>query len=59
MRVSELIAGLQTLRQDAEVKIWLPGSCIYLTCVMGEQKGVVLIEGNLEAGSALDTTGGK
>jgi hypothetical protein len=64
MTVGALIRALDEYDDRAEVKIWLPGSVIYLATpsggspVMGrvkkEQPDVVFIEGNVEPGSALD-----
>jgi hypothetical protein len=65
MKLSELIVALTKVQgnipsSDPDVEIWLPGSRIYLTSVMpGKRAGwtaddVVLIEGNLRPGSALD-----
>lgn len=40
---------------DKEVQVWLPGSYIALSNVFfAKSKGKMLIEGNIEPGSALD-----
>lgn len=58
MKLKDLIRQL-TVIQDAhggskEVKVWLPGSTISLSSAF-LHKDVVKIEGNVDAGSALDT----
>lgn len=55
MTVKELIGQLQKLPQDKPVKVWLPGSTISLSSAFdSDRKGLVLIEGNVDEGSALD-----
>ena len=56
MNVKELKAAFDKLgaeHEGKEVKVWLPGSRIYLTGVF-LNGSTVLIEGNVEPGSALD-----
>lgn len=50
----ELIAGLRDIQGNTPVRVWLPGSTIALT-ISGviERGGEVLIEGNVDPGSAL------
>jgi hypothetical protein len=56
LTVRQLRAILEDRPDDAEVRIWLPGSRIALTGtrlkVINQHQ--VLIEGNVEPGSALD-----
>lgn len=58
MTVKEAIQLLRCLPPDYKLKIWLPGSHIYLSCGTAIQKsdypGTVFFEGNVEPGSALD-----
>lgn len=61
MNVKELREALEQLgtgHDDKEVKVWLPGSTIRLNgpvlhAVPSQYKDRVLIEGNLDPGSAL------
>lgn len=55
MTVRELIAALTQMPLDREVKVWLPGSRIALERVFCRPSGEVLIEGNIEPGSMLET----
>ncbi len=55
--VKDLMKYLRTCPPDAEVQVWLPGSYIrlmnqHLLPKPGEH--IVLIEGNMEPGSALE-----
>jgi hypothetical protein len=56
--VEQLLARLEKAPRNAEVRVWLPGSRIALTdapfTVAQSTKDEVLIEGNVEPGSALD-----
>lgn len=54
LTVSELIARLQEMPQDDEVRVWLPGTTIALSSLF-EHQGAVRIEGDIDPGSALDT----
>lgn len=64
MNVNELLEQLAKMPGDLEVKVWLPGSTISLSSAfvqtasklptMRSEGKVVLIEGNIDAGSALD-----
>lgn len=54
MKVKELIEALKDKPSEAEIQVWLPGSTIQIGPVMNFLKdGKVLIEGNLNPGSAL------
>ncbi len=53
LTVRELIARLQDMPQDDEVRVWLPGTTIALSSPFKYQ-GTVRIEGNIDPGSALD-----
>lgn len=68
--VGQLRKALAQFPDDKQVKIWLPGSVIYLTgpggaspsasvflqsvAMRGGSEDIVMIEGNLEPGSALE-----
>jgi len=56
-KVKDLIEQLQRMPPDYEVKVWLPGSTITLgpglMPLMPRHPNTVLIEGNLDPGSAL------
>lgn len=55
MTVSELLKQLQDKPPEAEIICWLPGSTISLGPVMSFLKdGKVLVEGNVDPGSALE-----
>lgn len=54
LTVAELIARLQQMPPEDEVRVWLPGSTIALSSVF-KFKGATRIEGNIDPGSALDT----
>lgn len=53
MTVSHLLNELKKWPGEQTVKIWLPGSTIALAGMFGKD-GMVMIEGNLEDGSALE-----
>jgi hypothetical protein len=54
LTAASLIAALQKMPTDAEVRVWLPGTTIALSSVF-EHGGQVRVEGDIEPGSALDT----
>lgn len=56
LTVRELTAILSNKSPDAEIRIWLPGSRIAIgpSAVSSPDPRYVLIEGNIEPGSALD-----
>lgn len=58
MTVKEAIEMLRTCPPDNKLKIWLPGSHIWLVNskfpTMPQHPHITFIEGNLEKGSALD-----
>lgn len=58
MKVKELLIALKNAKakDNDEIKVWLPGSTISLSNVFSAQAGV-LIEGNVDPGSALDIRG--
>jgi hypothetical protein len=56
--VRELRSSLMQVPEaeaDSEVKVWLPGSRITLSAALMRVQGQWLIEGNVDAGSALGT----
>lgn len=55
LTVSELIAQLQKMPQDNEVRVWLPGTTIALSSAFSYGTHGTRIEGNIDPGSALDT----
>jgi hypothetical protein len=52
MTVGELLDYLSKFKREQPVHVWLPGSRIRLSPML-EQDGTVLIEGNVNEGSAL------
>lgn len=58
-QLREALAALKPADDGLEVRVWLPGSEIYLSGPSGQpvtpfyHKGMVMIEGNLAPGSAL------
>lgn len=50
--VGQLVAALQKQNPNSKVRVWLPGSTIYLGSVF-PSKGMTMIEGNVTPGSML------
>jgi hypothetical protein len=50
----EAVAQMGTGHDDKQVVVWLPGSKIDLESTLFLYDGLIMIEGNVRAGSALD-----